>query len=85
MSDTTAGDGTTEEPGAPDLADPSTEIPPRGVCPECGARFDSGEELRRHMDRHTELARSADGAGGPIPEGTGGDQAAGGAGTVQTE
>jgi hypothetical protein len=66
----------------PDMADPRTEEPPGGVCPECDARFEDGDELRAHMDRHTGAARRSEDAGGTVPDD---QQAAGGAGRVQTE
>jgi len=51
-------------------------------CPECGSHFEDAIELRRHMQRHTGVARDSDDAGGVLPEG---QQAGTGAGRVQTE
>jgi len=60
-----------------------TVEPPLGTCPECGTHFDDGDELRRHMERHTgDLARDSDDAGGVVPEDQHADN---GAGRVQTE
>lgn len=52
------------------------------ACPECGAEFDDAEELRRHLEGHTGVARRSDDAGGVVPEG---QQADVGGGRVQTE
>jgi len=57
-------------------------LAPAGTCPECGAHFEDPDELGRHMERHTGLARDSDGAGGVVPED---QQAQNGAGRIQTE
>lgn len=59
-----------------------TVAAPAGTCPECGTRFDGAEQLRRHMQRHTGVARGSDDAGGTVPKD---QQADNGAGRVQTE
>jgi hypothetical protein len=68
-----------------DKPNPAGEHASGGACPECGATFDGGKDLQRHVATHAELARASDDTGGTVSMETGGEPADGGAGTVQTE
>ncbi len=59
-----------------------TVVAPEGTCPECGTHLGEGEDLDRHLERHTGAARDSEDAGGVVPEE---QQADNGAGRVQTE
>jgi len=54
-------------------------------CPTCGKAFEDDDELRRHVTTHEDLARPADDDALPILPQTGGEQAEGGTGRIQTE